>query len=255
MSDVNAPAAWYPDPGGSAANRWWDGTAWTEHLRMPELPSPTSRSGWSDVWGEVRDDSRGEVTFVPANPSYHPQPFLPGGEPTRTASPEPMFTQPRVVLPEPAAESDYVPMARRQFRSERREPSLVYTSPAWWIAVSPAWVLALQFVPLIASGTRPLVLLALVGASMLITAALMLLDRRMLLTDGYRRAPSAWWWWLSPLAYLISRGVHTAREVRGGWWTAIVYALLLAGNLAFQLTVGRELFYSELGWESFIPGL
>lgn len=26
------PAGWFRDPAGSGARRWWDGTAWTEHL-------------------------------------------------------------------------------------------------------------------------------------------------------------------------------------------------------------------------------
>jgi Protein of unknown function (DUF2510) len=25
------PAGWYPDPGGTAMSRWWDGTTWTTH--------------------------------------------------------------------------------------------------------------------------------------------------------------------------------------------------------------------------------
>jgi hypothetical protein len=27
------PAGWYPDPGGSEKERWWDGRGWSEHLR------------------------------------------------------------------------------------------------------------------------------------------------------------------------------------------------------------------------------
>lgn len=35
-----APAGWYPD--GSGNERYWDGEAWTEHLRVPAPPSPLS---------------------------------------------------------------------------------------------------------------------------------------------------------------------------------------------------------------------
>jgi hypothetical protein len=32
---------WYPDPGGSSAERYWDGNAWTTHLRTAGEHSPT----------------------------------------------------------------------------------------------------------------------------------------------------------------------------------------------------------------------
>ncbi|MEV5980438.1 DUF2510 domain-containing protein [Streptomyces sp. NPDC052114] len=32
------PPGWYPDPHQPSVERWWDGTAWTEHRRTPEAP-------------------------------------------------------------------------------------------------------------------------------------------------------------------------------------------------------------------------
>ncbi len=32
---TDQPAAWYPDPKGEAAQRYWDGSAWTDHVDGP----------------------------------------------------------------------------------------------------------------------------------------------------------------------------------------------------------------------------
>jgi uncharacterized RDD family membrane protein YckC len=32
------PPGWYPDPSGQSAQRWWDGTRWTEHIGTPPPP-------------------------------------------------------------------------------------------------------------------------------------------------------------------------------------------------------------------------
>lgn len=37
---MTPPPGWYRDPSGPHLERWWDGTAWTEHRRPPELPAP-----------------------------------------------------------------------------------------------------------------------------------------------------------------------------------------------------------------------
>jgi hypothetical protein len=36
------PAGWFPDPGGTPARRWWDGSQWTEHLQSAPVPSGES---------------------------------------------------------------------------------------------------------------------------------------------------------------------------------------------------------------------
>ncbi|MGA5899845.1 DUF2510 domain-containing protein [Streptomyces venetus] len=35
---MTPPPGWYPDPHGPHLERWWDGTAWTEHRRAPGAP-------------------------------------------------------------------------------------------------------------------------------------------------------------------------------------------------------------------------
>src|SRR5690606_5497620 len=36
---MTPPPGWYRDPHAPHLERWWDGTAWTEHRRPPEAPA------------------------------------------------------------------------------------------------------------------------------------------------------------------------------------------------------------------------
>jgi hypothetical protein len=38
-TQTRLPAGWYTDPGQSGGKRWWDGTQWTAHLKMPDAPA------------------------------------------------------------------------------------------------------------------------------------------------------------------------------------------------------------------------
>jgi hypothetical protein len=48
---MTPPPGWYPDPHAPHLERWWDGTAWTEHRRAPEtaamppVPAPGPSGG------------------------------------------------------------------------------------------------------------------------------------------------------------------------------------------------------------------
>jgi hypothetical protein len=36
---MSTPAGWFPDPSGGPAQRWWDGTQWTDHTSNPYAPA------------------------------------------------------------------------------------------------------------------------------------------------------------------------------------------------------------------------
>ncbi|MCX3289404.1 DUF2510 domain-containing protein [Streptomyces sp. NEAU-H22] len=42
---MTPPPGWYPDPHAPHLQRWWDGTAWTEHRHAPEAPAAPSPGG------------------------------------------------------------------------------------------------------------------------------------------------------------------------------------------------------------------
>lgn len=58
MSDQanGVPAGWYPDPTDGTRGRYWDGTAWTEHIHDPGRPVPAAElrapagTRWSTPW-------------------------------------------------------------------------------------------------------------------------------------------------------------------------------------------------------------
>ncbi|WP_328876482.1 DUF2510 domain-containing protein [Streptomyces sp. NBC_00287] len=117
---MTPPPGWYRDPKAPHLERWWDGTAWTEHRRTPEVTAPmpvVAASGRAKavavttaavvlvaaivtgavVLGQGEDESGAEIETAP---TYYTQaPESPSPSPTPSPS-EPSADDPAVVTDE-----------------------------------------------------------------------------------------------------------------------------------------------------------
>ncbi|MER3388213.1 MAG: DUF2510 domain-containing protein [Microcella pacifica] len=276
MPETTLPEGWYRDPSLPATRRWWDGTAWTDHVRPDEdaalglgalrrstpaasvssaeapavseattfaVPSelegtkPVSSVGSAAVGGSWRTDTPPWAASSVAAPSV-----------------EGSFAAPSSVADLESV--DYAPMERSWAPSAtaapaRRTPQATGTAGAWLLALSPVLTL------LLAAGVGALVLsdplspvaaIAAWVASGLTLAWLVLAvvaDFRRLGALGYASRPSVLWIILGPLPYLISRTVHVHRATGRGsaplWVYLGVSVLVGAGTVLLML--------------AFVPGL
>ncbi|MFL6084806.1 MAG: DUF4352 domain-containing protein [Mycobacterium sp.] len=70
MTTPPPPAGWYPDPDGSGGQRYWDGSAWTEH-QSPATPEP------AEAGGEHVGAHRAPESTPEPEPSYFSAPAEP----------------------------------------------------------------------------------------------------------------------------------------------------------------------------------
>jgi hypothetical protein len=195
---ANVPAGWFPDPGGTATLRWWDGTKWTTDLRAIVIPNPPSL-------------------------------------PTGAASPGPAPIEPveRPYVPFQASAAIVRPTVTGI--SSTRTVWWIAFEPLWGVVTQvilfallnsfgtpPALVIGLLFTVLNVG-----IIVALV--------ALALADRKALLAGGNQSAAPQWWILLTPLAYLIARSVEVAKWEIGAWTPLIwwIVSAVLAPGLAF----------------------
>ncbi|MEN4477935.1 DUF4352 domain-containing protein [Mycolicibacterium cosmeticum] len=128
MTTPPTPAGWYPDPDGTGGQRYWDGTAWTEHQApaqqppapAPEPPPPAEEpsSSWpselppwpTDMempsWEKAASEQPTSVVQVPQAEPTEPAPADPAPEP---AEPPAATEQETVEVPRPEPATTVVP--------------------------------------------------------------------------------------------------------------------------------------------------
>ena len=93
MTTPPTPAGWYPDPDGSGGQRYWDGSAWTEH-RPPATPGPAKHTAPAEPPASdqptavVPTRPAGEHVGAHRRPEPEPEPE-PTPEPVAPPEPEP----------------------------------------------------------------------------------------------------------------------------------------------------------------------
>lgn len=225
------PAGWYPDALDPTARRWWDGAAWTVHVRRPEpvasVPLPQAEPVLS------RRQLREQV-----GP-------LTQGQPAEVAT--------SVAVLERPSDISSVEYARRAAGYEPRaaepivygtDPSVVVygstnTLPAWLIAFSPLWYGGLASIvggvvgALSSNSSTTYVGLPLLGGFIAILVLLARTDAMRLAQRGYA-PPSPKWGWL-PIVYLIMRIMRTGSRSVGLLVVYVLAQLLYALVIVFVL--------------------
>jgi hypothetical protein len=90
-----APAGWYPQPDG--AQRYWDGTAWTEHF-APEVQQPAETAASP---GTTLASTLAPTAVIPRDESARLETGVPGPPfaPTPAKQERPWFKKKRVLIP------------------------------------------------------------------------------------------------------------------------------------------------------------
>lgn len=243
-SGPTTPAGWYPDPAGSENLRWWDGATWTAHLAPRPTPTPTP------------------VVQAPAMP-----PVVAPVTPTATGEP---------YVPFQGSWNQSSQGAGYDAQGEFARPGQWNTGGGWLLAFSP-FITIIAIAALVAAYASTLTAtLATPNNSLTITVPAIefgvfllqvlfaVMDRRKLQNFGYLQPASVWWILLTPLGYLIARGVAMSREVRHGFGPLIAYIVtgvaigLLGAGVAVAIPVflGSQAAASNASYEvQFIAGL
>ncbi len=92
---MSAPAGWHLQPDGQ--ERYWDGTAWTDHVRAPLPSDPTAPPSWDgpvDQTQAVDLDSTQAIPAPQAAPADHPPGSYPPVDQAQWGYQQPGYQQP-----------------------------------------------------------------------------------------------------------------------------------------------------------------
>jgi hypothetical protein len=216
MSDGRAtPAGWYPDPSDAAAQRWWNGVQWTEHVAPAAPVAPVAAPAYVAPVTPAT-----ESAYAPAyTPAYAPAPY--GGASAATRVPEgtpvdTIWIWLIVALPVLAV----LPLFLWDFEGYL-EQSMYPSTNSMLTALGPytdPWYLAATFGGWIVYGLS-------VWFAALDSAALGRL--------GYQRRFHWAWAFLSSLVYVIGRSVVVRRQSGRGY-----LPMAAAIALTVVLTIG-----------------
>lgn len=215
-------AGWYPDPADAESLRWWDGVQWTATTRPRQPVAPPAAAGPGGSSGSGGSSGASAVEAFPPVP-IRTEAALPPIDPYR-----PMDKR--------RDHDGYVAMAAAPARLTFT-PTRTYTASVWWLATLPLWwtVLEVAFFLVLGQLYTPFLQLFARVIVVLVAAALTMHDRKVLLAEAHPTAASTWWFLLSPLAYLIARGVHVHRHLGRGWAPVVVYVVCWLAPVAAVL--------------------
>jgi hypothetical protein len=232
------PAGWYPDAFDSSSRRWWDGSAWTQHIRRSEpavsVPVPLSVPGPVPVSIEpepaltrrqLREREGGLATgaYVPGIPAVsvleRPAEISSVEYARRAAGYAPSAT--------PA-------IARGVFATEPVLLGSAQTLPAWFIAVSPLWYAGIEILVtligrlVVPNPERPIVVPTIVILGFILIA-LARVDGARLRDRGYRPVNAGWA--LLPVVYFGMRVARTGSTSAAMLVTYVILQLLFLAVL------------------------
>jgi hypothetical protein len=229
------PAGWYADPSGLPQLRWWDSTAWSEHVHHPEFAgestvaataastAPSASTATSSVAvlerTTVVDDAESNsfLTYVSEHNAVEWDPSM-----------ETMQTGPARIGA--FMSSSPLPIAAEEELGKAR----AYTSAVWFLAAMPLFQIALTFgiVALLGNVDNFRLALGIVVVPYLWSIALAYTDRKTLINSGHFSTAHWAWSMISPLLYLAIRTVRVHRLARRGSAPLWTWLLLTGAQIA-----------------------